>query len=145
MPSENWITLTDSHGTSSAGASQKRFIRQWGHGRLGLVETVGTSRHDFLPLLEWKDGYSRSVDFPFFGTSNQCEVPETIMVRLLCHALLQRLSDKGLPEAVESLADMVEFYQNPPRPYRVLPQGESVTGQWGETRVRPVYPVKEED
>lgn len=65
--------------------------------------------------------------------------------RLLCHVLIQHLNDRGLPEAVESLLDVVRFYENPPPPYRVLPEGPSIPVAMEPPIVRPVYPVTEED
>jgi hypothetical protein len=77
--------------------------------------------------------------------TDMLDLPESVVARVVCHALIQHLDDRGLPEAVESLSDMVRFYRNPPPAYRVLPQGEPITAEWGETRVRPVFPVMEED
>ena len=73
------------------------------------------------------------------------DVPEPLKSRLLCVRLIEALDDRGLPEAVESLTEMVRFYEEPPPPYRDLPEGESIPAQWGEKVVRPVFPVTEEE
>lgn len=88
---------------------------------------------------------------PFFlgflhsiGTSDSEELSDSQLRRLLCHALLQRLPDEGLAEAMQSLADMNEFYRLPrfvpPQP---LPQ-KSIPVRIGETILAPVYPVTED-
>lgn len=80
-----------------------------------------------------------------FGTFGTAELPEPILKRLLCHALLQRLPDEGLDEAAESLFNMNEFYRLPhyaPPPPLL---GKSLTVQMGPGYVRPVFPVTEEE
>lgn len=80
-----------------------------------------------------------------FGTSDTTELPEPILKRLLCHALLQRLPDEGLDEAAESLFHMNEFYRLPRyAPPPALPR-KSLTVQMGAGYVRPVFPVTEEE
>jgi hypothetical protein len=80
-----------------------------------------------------------------FGTSGTPELPEPILKRLLCHALLQRLPNEGLNEAVESLFHMNEFYRLPHYvPPPSLPR-KSLTVQMGPGYVRPVFPVTEEE
>jgi hypothetical protein len=79
------------------------------------------------------------------GTTADLNLSEADLRRRLCHSLIDHLNDQGLAEAVESLAEMVRFYENPPPACRVLPQGVPINAAWGETRVRPVYPVTEED
>jgi hypothetical protein len=89
--------------------------------------------------------HSVVVGFHLTDAFDAFDVPESVMNRLLCHALVQHLQDRGLPEAVERLSDMVGFYENPPPPYRVLPQGPPIIATIGQTIVRPVYPVTEEE
>ncbi len=79
------------------------------------------------------------------GTMADAPRSEADLQRHLCHSLIDYLRDRGLPEAVETLTDMVRFYENPPPPYRILPRSEPIPADWGETRVRPVYPVTEEE
>lgn len=67
-----------------------------------------------------------------------------MLKRLLCHALLQRLPDEALSEAVQSLFDMNEFYHLPQSvaplslPQKSIPV--RITGSYME----PVYPITEE-
>jgi hypothetical protein len=43
------------------------------------------------------------------------------------------------------LTDIVQFYQNPPPPYRVLPEGAPTKVQVEPPVIRPVFPVLEEE
>lgn len=43
-------------------------------------------------------------------------------MRLICHALVERLADRGLPEAVESLREMVAFHDRAQSQPKLLPQ-----------------------
>jgi hypothetical protein len=79
------------------------------------------------------------------GTSDDLQIPEAVMNRLFCHVLIQHLQDRGLPEAVDRLSDMVGFYENPPPIYRQLTHGPTVVVKMGASTIRPVYPVTEED
>lgn len=84
------------------------------------------------------------LGFHLFGTSGIAELPEPMLQRLFCHALIQRLPDEGLAEAVQSLVDMNEFYRLPrfvPPP--LLPQ-KSIPVRIGEAILAPVYPVTED-
>jgi hypothetical protein len=94
--------------------------------------------------MEREGSPSLLVGLHLFDTTDAVEIPEPLLSRLLCHALVQMLPEAGLPEAVESLSDMVQFYQNPPPAYRLLPHGPSVPIQIGPPVVRPVFPVTEE-
>jgi hypothetical protein len=108
--------------------------------------TGDPGQHWFFPRL----GQPGEVPFAvlglhLFGTSDTTELPEPILKRLLCHALLQRLPDEGLDEAVESLLTMNEFYRLPSYvPPPPLPR-KSTPVRMGPGYVRPVFPVTEEE
>jgi hypothetical protein len=101
-------------------------------------------QHWFYPPLGQPGEARLVVGFHLFGTSGAAELPEPILQRLLCHALLQLLPDEGLAEAVESLSDMYEFYRLPRYvPPPSLPQ-KSIPVRITGSYVEPVYPVTEE-
>ncbi|MHB1426292.1 MAG: hypothetical protein ACYC3I_24265 [Gemmataceae bacterium] len=84
------------------------------------------------------------LGFHSFGTSGTAELPEPLLQRLLCHALLQCLPDEGLDEAVQSLGDMNEFYRLPRYvPPPPLPR-KSIPVRMGKPIIAPVYPVTED-
>lgn len=90
-------------------------------------------------------GPSLLVGLHMFGTSDAVEIPAPLMARLLCHALVQKLPESGLAEATESLSEMVKFYLSAPSPCRVLPHSAPINAEWGQARVRQVFPVTEEE
>lgn len=136
---------------SSGGASPIASTKQWDHTlclsfESGEARTGRPSRQVFLPLYQGTGGGPFLVfGVHLIGASDAFGVPEPVLDRLRCHLLLTQLPDQGVPEALECLADMVGFYENPPPPYRLLPQGPPVPVTIGRTIVRPVYPVTEED
>ena len=71
------------------------------------------------------------------------ELPEPLLQRLLCHALLHLLPEEGLPEAMQSLVDMNEFYRLPRFVPPTLPQ-KSIPARMTGSYVEPVYPVTED-
>jgi hypothetical protein len=102
-------------------------------------------QHFIWPLLRKSGGPRACLGIHLFRDSDAWELSESDMQRLVCHAMIQCLDDRGLREAVDSLSDMVRFYQNPPPPYLVVPEGPSVPVKMGPPEVRPVFPVTEED
>lgn len=110
-------------------------------------KTSGTGevgQHWIFPILSQPGEALFALGLHLFGTSGAAELPEPILKRLLCHALLQRLPDEGLDEAAESLFHMNDFYRLPRYvPPPPLPQ-KSIPVQMGKAIVAPVYPVTEE-
>jgi hypothetical protein len=122
-------------------------MKQCGHALLPRIEYVGTAgsgQHWFLPSLGQPGEAMFFVGFHLFGTSAAVELPEAILKRLFCHALLQHVPDEGLDEAVQSLFDMNEFYRLPRHvPPPLLPR-KSMPARMGEAIIAPVYPVTED-
>jgi hypothetical protein len=84
------------------------------------------------------------VGFHFFGTSDEVDLPEALLSRLFCHALLQHLPDAGLGEAVETLSEMWRFYHEmPATPALPEPVPSRPVRNTG-TVDAPVFPVTEE-
>lgn len=101
-------------------------------------------QHWFLPPLSQPSESLFALSFHLFGTADTTELPEAVLKRLLCHALLQWLPDEGLDEAAESLFHMNEFYRLPRYvPPPPLPR-KSVPVRMGKAIIAPVYPVTEE-
>lgn len=64
---------------------------------------------------------SQRVDATFVDVCFRCGGAEPVLSetearRVACLYLITRLADRGLPEALESLRDMVTFYDVPPAP-----------------------------
>ncbi len=84
---------------------------------------------------------------PFFsinvqGTSAEVEAPLTLLVRHVCHRLLDRIPNQGLPELAESLGRIYAFYNVNPISSTVLPPPtQRVTVKRGKTYQRPDFPI----
>lgn len=112
------------------------------------VETSGEGIYGQHLLLPASRGASTSriyFGFHVIGTTANLDLSRGEQVRLLCHALIQRLDERGLGEAVESLVDMVRFFDAPPSVQRTLPTGPASPVKVGPAVVRPVCPVAEDD
>jgi hypothetical protein len=70
----------------------------------------------------------------------------SIFVRALCHYLLTRLPDDGLPDVCRSIVDAYEYYAQPPRAlnsYEVH-KLQPIKAKAGRTYERPSFPIAEE-
>jgi hypothetical protein len=86
-----------------------------------MVETKGTSglgRHLFLPPQEKMSGATLFVGFHLFGTSDRIEWSETVVMRLVCHALIQWLPDDALSDVAGSLTWLYDVGVPTPDPHR---------------------------
>jgi hypothetical protein len=61
-----------------------------------------------------------------FGTTDDLKLSADQVLRLVCHVLVERLAACGLPEAVESLREMVAFHDRVPLQPKALPQATPV-------------------
>lgn len=69
---------------------------------------------------------------------------ENVIARALCHFLLNHLPDRGLPEACESIARMVDFYSPAPS-HTLSAQGQRAEPvQVSSVYERPEFHVAEE-
>lgn len=85
------------------------------------------------------------VNFHLQGTSGMLDIPDVLKGRLASHILLTQLPDEGIPEALESLGQMWQFYRMPVSTVPALPQArKSVPARVSGTHVAPVVPVSEE-
>lgn len=114
------------------------------------VETYGggyNGRHLLLPTVKGASGGQSYIGLHWVGTTGDWTPSETELVRLYCHALLQRLPDEALRDAMEYLTTDYEFYQaqlNPPMrfPERVT---RTFPARVVERRVATLPPVIEID
>ncbi len=84
------------------------------------------------------------VSFHVLGTAGEVDLPETIKARMVCHFILTQLPDKGLPEAIESLAEMWRFYaENATRHLALLAPARTAV-QLKPKYERPTFTIAEE-
>ena len=84
------------------------------------------------------------MDFDLEETSGFVEIPDALKSRFACHILLTQLPEEGIPEALESLGQMWQFYRMPAMRTPALPAPEPIQARYGDTVAAPVYPVSEE-
>lgn len=61
--------------------------------------------------------------------------------RNLCYVLVSIIPGEGLPELLETLVDIHEFYSAQTELEKTLPQFKEVKARHGETTVRPDFSV----
>lgn len=64
--------------------------------------------------------------------------------RIACYMLITSLAERGLPEAFQSLRDMVEFYHAPLPPALPRAAVESVHAHVGRSYTTTMPPISEE-
>jgi hypothetical protein len=120
-------------------------MRPWGPTKCPLLETEGAGpRRAYFRLSKTDTVPSIIIDVPY-GTTNSFEWPETAIARLFCHAVLQKLPDNALSEAVESLAQIFEFYSSNNAPMPPKLPAQAISARWGQGYVRPIFPVDEDE
>lgn len=85
------------------------------------------------------------LGLPNDETTGEVTIPESLLRRLICHALLHSLPDTAIAEAVQSLTEMREFHLSPRvRRVAALPPARSVVAKIGDHSVRPTFVASEE-
>ena len=80
------------------------------------------------------------------GTSSQREDLFTRKVRTACHVMLEQIPAHGLPELVESLKNIFNFYKSRPtiRINQLEPPRHEIGGHLTTTSTRPPFTISEE-
>lgn len=70
----------------------------------------------------------------------------SVLMRALCHYLLTKIPDDGLPEICRSIVDTYEYYTQPPRLLKgyEVHKLQAVKAKAGRTYERPSFPIAEE-
>jgi hypothetical protein len=80
----------------------------------------------------------------YHNTAGKVDLRPEDLSRLECYALIARLKDRGLDEAVQSLRNMVEFYAEEPPPALPPSPARSVPARVSGSYVSTVPPISEE-
>lgn len=67
-----------------------------------------------------------------------------LAMRIVCHILIDYVSDEGLPEACQSLREFYEYYKPTRGLQRYLPEVRQVEAEMGKRLVRPAFSVEGE-
>jgi hypothetical protein len=141
MPQTNWMSYTGNQATASAGASLPPCTPQWN-----------------LTLWPWTDlpnqtisiGWKQTVPGAEFAhhvttTAEAADYAPSIVLRVLCHALMNCLPEEGLPALYETLIDFHGLYKN--RTIHALPSSPtlaSVPVQVGRVFTTQAFDVSED-
>lgn len=102
-------------------------------------------------VLQWHETtdagrFDHVVSFrPHLETEGQWRVPRTFLPRILCHVIVNRLPDKGLPELCETLGQMFEFYAARQPTVERLTHEEPTNAYVVANEERPAFFVAEEE
>ena len=84
--------------------------------------------------------WTHDLTYYFDDTDATTFDQRTALQRLVCHALLDRVPDKGLEEVLESLRSVYDFYTLPALPAK-RGVATSVSARRGEIRARPGFSI----
>lgn len=84
--------------------------------------------------------WTHDLTYYFDGTDATAFDQRAALQRIVCHALLDRVPDKGLEEVLESLKSVYDVYALPALPVKRA-VATSVSAQRGEIRARPGFTV----
>jgi len=108
-------------------------------------EQVGCRRFRFPLDLGWECGFAAVLELRVpAGPGEKAELKREDLDRLECYVLIARLADRGLGEAVQSLRDMVDFYDEEPSPALPTPPPRSVRAKVGRSYTSTAPPLAEE-
>ena len=147
MPDEDSITSTGRQADFSSGALQTGSTKPWD---LNLPETIShTCGADSDLALFLTEHYSSTQISTIGHASNQEKAGETqnplvLFTRLLCHGLVARIPDQGLPELCESMGNIYEFYWGRLASQPTLLPEEKFQARLGQAYERPGFEIAEE-
>lgn len=107
------------------------------------VEAADQFRFEF-PLCQDPSGLSIYIEGHVAPPAEAGWPPEVIH-RLYCYLLVSQLPDEAVGETVEELMDLYQFYARPVRKLPAPRESEPVPVRIGTTKIRPVFPVPDED
>lgn len=157
MPQKNWITSIEKQVDSLDGALQIDSTPQWDLDQppFDIKVNFETSGAETVPRTVWIEGTvtpnSYIVGFKSQISAFNQETGQWVVnanaciARIMCHMLVERISDQGLPELCDSMKNIYSYYQarsKSPTP-QVDYQGP-VQARLGGIRTRPEFHVAEE-
>lgn len=82
---------------------------------------------------------------PSQETGEELQEPVSTVARFLCHLLIERMPDRGLPELCQSMAEFFEFYSQAPSSRLMLPgRQDRVQGVVREVRSTAPFRIPED-
>ena len=90
--------------------------------------------------------FLHAISIPSYqGTAKRHAHTENLHLRMLCHMLINRMPERGLPELCESLGSMYEFYMAPiENQVPALPERRQLKGKIRRAYERPEFSIADE-
>ena len=113
MPSQNWTNLIEKNETFSDGALVTTSTEQWNRGTL-IPKAIAD---EAITRISWKEENEEFGTFVFSsqftqGADIKSTIPRYILNRILCHIIISRMPDEGLPELIDAAKNVLEFYRD---------------------------------
>jgi|GEM_PF-3760682 len=111
-----------------------------------ILFTENVSKADEPLQLFWQQdlsGGNISHLFRFAETARESEDIESLKLRIACHYLLDLVSDKGLPELLESIREVLDFYEGVQSEFS-QPVVRTRKCGIGQKYERPVFNIEQE-
>ena len=150
MSSQHLTFSIDKLAISSAGASLTNSIEPWNPvlSKHLQVTTNTDSYSEFLFPFYQQEVPGGTFGHQFFFQPKQ-SLTETAAIhslkaRILSHFILNSLPDRALPELIDTLKTMIEFYREPIEPKSLPPQRKSMPIKTGKVYVRPEFHIVED-
>ncbi len=147
MPTGSSIISTDRLDDSFAGASGTDFTKRWLHARFNdpghTLPGVGGLH------LEWEIRIRvvyvpHEIRFHADQTGEPRRVSRNLIDRVWCQVLVDRIPDGGIPELLESIGSIYEFYSTRSEEPALLPTHQQTAARRGRTYTRPEFHFDEE-
>src|SRR5271157_5923258 len=105
-PRQNWMSYAGNQATASGGASLAPSTTQWNLCLWPLIDlpnqTISVGWRQAVRGAEFSHYVTTTAEAEQYGPS--------IVLRVLCHVLINCLPEEGLPELYENLAGLHEWY-----------------------------------
>ena len=147
MLSKNLTITTDILDAFFAGPSRTGSIEPWSLNLFSDERTEGGSTTWSLGFGAELGGrkFLHAVSLP--TSSKGPEYPAELLLRIICHALVDQIPDAGLPELCETTNELLEFYSLPESWGKgpSLPAGQApVSGAVVRTYERSPFAIQED-
>ena len=87
---------------------------------------------------------SHTMNFQVPETTIGIEDTESLRLRVICHVLLDLISDEALPEILESMKEAFEFYKERPKTDSFPTVRDKLKFKLGQKQERPIFHIAQE-
>ena len=146
MPEKNSTTSTERQVSSLGGVLNVDSTTLWAPERSEPVIHTSTSGSELAFALSCVQDPSGSEIHIFVPETSKDPLNRSaLLARLVCHVLVARMPDQGLPDLCESIGDIYSFYRDRSASHSpLLTQRQEVRAKLGHAYERPEFEIAEE-